>query len=74
MKRVMTKNSVAGFVLLAGSILMAGLPGNAMAKSYVDGARAPTANCTCVAHTATDAKAMLSSWRYFGGPKSPMWR
>jgi hypothetical protein len=51
-----------------------GLPGKALAKSNVDGAPARTANFTGVTHTANSAKPVLASLRYYGGPKSPMWR
>lgn len=70
----MKRNSVTGFVLLVGSIMTIGLPGKALAKSNVDGAPARTANFTGVTHTANCAKPVLASLRYYGGPKSPMWR
>ena len=70
----MKRNSVTGFVLLVGSIMTVGLPGNAIAKSYVDSAPARTANFKCVTYTANGDKPVLASLRYYGGPKSPMWR
>jgi hypothetical protein len=74
MKGVMKKFSFFGSLLLAGSFLTVSLPGAAAAKNFVAVRHARAAACECRAPTPADTKPELAALRYYGGPKSPMWR
>jgi hypothetical protein len=70
-----TKFVRAGFVLLAASTMIVASSGEAAAKHHRHFARH---HCRCqpvqFAEPAAPQVATLGPMRYYGGPKSPMWR
>jgi hypothetical protein len=63
-----------GFVMLAATILSAGLSVDAFAKVHKAHWRAPSSVYDSRAQIISPQPARLGPMRYYGGPKSPMWR
>jgi hypothetical protein len=59
-------------IALAAAMLSAGLCGDAAATTHSGGLRARSAMLE--SHAEMAAPARTGAMRYYGGPKSPMWR
>jgi hypothetical protein len=62
------------FVMLAATMLTAGLCGEAAAKVHKSRWHAPSAVYESRAQLVSPPPASPAPMRYYGGPKSPMWR
>jgi hypothetical protein len=72
---VNAKTARIGFVTLAVTILTAGFCGDASAKAHKG--RLPVSNSVYESNAqlvSPQQPAQLGQMRYYGGPKSPMWR
>jgi len=63
-----------GFATLAVTILTAGLCGDASAKAHKGRLHARSSVYESRAQLVPQQPAQLAPIRYYGGPKSPMWR
>jgi hypothetical protein len=71
----MTDRSVRlGFVTLVAAILTAGFCGDAIAKAHKGRLHARSPIYESHAQLVSQPPARLGPMRYYGGPKSPMWR
>jgi hypothetical protein len=61
-------------VMLAATILTAGLCGDAVAKAHKGRLHARSPVYESRAQLVSQPPAQLGPMRYYGGPKSPMWR
>ena len=69
------RNARTGFATLITAVLTAGLCGDAVAKVHHKGRlHARSAAYESRAQVVSPAPARLGPMRYYGGPKSPMWR
>jgi hypothetical protein len=70
-----SRNSLRiGFACLAGALLVGAVPGTASAKHPRHVAHHRAHKQVETVQTATDTGPHLGAMRYYGGPKSPMWR
>ena len=63
-----------GFIALAAALLSAGLSGDASAEFHKGRVHARSAFYESHAQLVSPAPTHLGPMRYYGGPKSPMWR
>lgn len=63
-----------GFVTLIATILTAGICGDALAKAHKGRLHARSSIYESRAQLVSEQPARLGPMRYYGGPKSPMWR
>jgi hypothetical protein len=63
-----------GFVTLAVTILTAGFCGNASAKAHKGRLHVSSSVYESRAQLVPQQPAQFGPMRYYGGPKSPMWR
>jgi hypothetical protein len=63
-----------GFACLAGASLIASMPTEASAKHLKHVAHHRSHKQVETVQTASDTGSNLGPMRYYGGPKSPMWR
>ncbi len=63
-----------GLVILAATLLTAGLCGDAAAKRVKGRLHARSVTSESSAQPVAQQPAHLGAMRYYGGPKSPMWR
>jgi hypothetical protein len=69
------RNARIGFVTLVAAVLTAGLCGEAAAKNVHKGRlHARSAVYESHAQLVSEPPTHLGPMRYYGGPKSPMWR
>jgi hypothetical protein len=69
------RNARIGFATLITAVLTVGLCGDAVAKVHHKGRlHARSAVYESHAQLVSPAPARLGPMRYYGGPKSPMWR
>jgi hypothetical protein len=76
MSYVTGRNARIGFVTLVAAILTVGICGDAFAKVHKRHWHAPARSFTSEsrAQLVPQQPARLGPMRYYGGPKSPMWR
>jgi hypothetical protein len=76
MIRMIGRNARIGFVTLVAAILTVGFCGDAFAKVHKGHrhAHARSVAYESRAQLVTQQPARLGPMRYYGGPKSPMWR
>jgi hypothetical protein len=71
----MTARSVRlGFVTLIATMLTAGICGDALAKAHKGRLHARSSIYESRAQLVSQQPAQPGPMRYYGGPKSPMWR
>jgi hypothetical protein len=63
-----------GFAVVVGTILAAGLSEDAVAKVHMGRLHARGSISESRAQVVSQQPARLGPMRYYGGPKSPMWR
>jgi hypothetical protein len=63
-----------GFVALVAAILTAGICGDAAAEAHKERPPARSPILESHAQLVEQEPARLGAMRYYGGPKSPMWR
>ncbi len=63
-----------GFVTLVAAVLTAGICSDAVAKAHKGRLHAYRPVSESRAELATQPPGQLGPMRYYGGPKSPMWR
>jgi hypothetical protein len=63
-----------GFVTLIATMLTAGICGDALAKAHKGRLHARSPISESRAQLVSQQPARLGPMRYYGGPKSPMWR
>jgi hypothetical protein len=74
MTGMITNMARSGFVVLIGTILTLGTCGDAVAKTGKRHWHARHAVSDSHAQLVWQQPARLGQMRYYGGPKSPMWR
>jgi hypothetical protein len=74
MTYVSSKNVRSGFVALMATMLTAGISGDAIAKVHKKHLYAHHFVSESQAQLVPQQPARLGATRYYGGPKSPMWR
>jgi hypothetical protein len=63
-----------GFVILVGTALIAGISGDAVAMAYKGRLYARSFTPESPVQFVSQEPVWLEPMRYYGGPKSPMWR
>jgi hypothetical protein len=74
MTRLIARTARIGFVTLLAIILTAGICGDALAKHRKGRLHAHSVACESRAQLVSQRPVRLGPMRYYGGPKSPMWR
>jgi hypothetical protein len=74
MTYISARSARIGFVTLVATILTAGICGDAAAKVHKGRLHARNSLYESRAQLAPQQPAQPGAMRYYGGPKSPMWR
>jgi hypothetical protein len=74
MTRLVAKTARIGFVILVAAILIVGICGDALAKHRKGRLHARSVAYESRAQLVSQQPVRLGPMRYYGGPKSPMWR
>jgi hypothetical protein len=74
MSRLIARTARIGFVTLLAIILTAGIRGDALAKHRKGRLHARSVAYESRAQRVSQQPVRLGPMRYYGGPKSPMWR
>jgi predicted ATP-grasp superfamily ATP-dependent carboligase len=74
MTYVSSKNARRSLVTLVATMLIAGISGDAMAKAHKKHLHARSILSESHAQLVPQQPVQPGAMRYYGGPKSPMWR
>jgi hypothetical protein len=74
MTYISARSARIGFVTLVATILTAGICGDAVAKVHKGHLHPRSSIYESRAQLVPQQPARLGAMRYYGGPKSPMWR
>jgi hypothetical protein len=69
-----TRSVRIGYVTLVAAILTVGISGDAFAKAHKARVHAHRAIAESRAEMVSEQPSQPGTMRYYGGPKSPMWR
>jgi hypothetical protein len=69
-----TRSARIGFVTLVAAVLIAGICGEAVAKAHKGRLHARGPLSESRVQPVPQQSVRLGAMRYYGGPKSPMWR
>jgi hypothetical protein len=69
-----TRGARIGFVTVIATILIVGICGDATARTHIRHLQARSVMFESHAQLVSQPPARLGAMRYYGGPKSPMWR
>jgi hypothetical protein len=74
MTYMIARSARIGYLTLIAAVLTAGISGEAVAKVHKKHLHARSVVSESHAQLVTQQPVRLGAMRYYGGPKSPMWR